>query len=768
MINNQVSKFRDNGLPVNRAENSWGPSTFDSRVNPESGGNLTASLWKLLWPRKKLILGCGLACGAVAFFTSLRQPSLYRAKTSIEIEALNYNFLQISDVDPVSRGTTPDSYLQTQLDELTSNALLERVATRLHMVEKYRPTAKLGFLDYVREKIGLPPPAPETPKEMAVGEIRGNLEIAASRGASHVVTIEYTSHDPQFAADFTNTLADEFIEQGAELRLSSVQRLKEWLTRESEHLRTKLQASEDELQKYGQSAGLLFTDEKNSVAEAKLTQLQAELSQAEADRMRRQSTYEMAERTTPEGLAQLTENGPVRDYEMRLNDVRQQLAQAKSLYTPNHYKVKQLQAQVNELESALRSQRTEVLSQIDSDYKAAARREALLSQAYSQQAALVSSQDAKASRYNILKSEVESNRQLYDSMLQKLKNVSMASAMHAGSAAVFDPAEVPTHPFEPQPAFTALIGVLSGILLGVIYVFIRDRWDSSLRVPGQIESLLHVPELGAVPSIEAVGPAWRRNNLSLPNGDARKGAEHAMMRGQFRPQAAGNNQGGSLIVHSFRAILASLVFSGEGQLKSSILVVTSPSPREGKTTTSANLAVTLASVGKKVLLVDADLINPRLHQVFSIPDESGLSDLLLEKSVGGKIQLSDYVRKLDVPGLSILTGGSVRIQAANQLFGTQIADLFSLLREHYDFVVVDSPPILPVADARLLSWHADGVVLVVRAGATDRESARIATERLMADGARIVGTILNDFDPRSTANYNNYNNYYKAYTPGRR
>ncbi len=758
MINNRISKFRNNGFPANRADDNWGPGVFDSIANPESAGNLTASLWKLVWPRRKFIFGWGLACGSVAFFVSLFQAPLYRAKASLEIDALNYNFLQLSDIDPVNRGgnTTPDSYLQTQLDELLSNALLERVAMRLHMVEKYRPTARLGFLDYVREKIGLPPPAPETPKGMAVAEIRSNLDIAASRGASHVVTIEYTSHDPQFAADFANTLADEFIEQGAELRLSSVQRLKEWLTRESEHLRTKLQSSEDELQKYGQSAGLLFTDEKNSVAEAKLTQLQAELSQAEADRMRQQSTYELAEKTTPEGLAQLTESGPVRDYEFKLNDVRQQLAQAKSLYTPNHYKVKQLQAQVNELESALNSQRTEILSQIDSNYKTARRREALLSQAYSRQAALVSSQDAKASRYNILKSEVESNRQLYDSMLQKLKNVSMASAMHAGSAAVFDPAEVPTHPFEPQPAFTALIGILSGILLGVIYVFIRDRWDIRLRVPGQIESLLHVPELGAVPSIEAVGPAWRRNNLSLPNGDGRKGAEHAMMRGQFRPQAAGNNQGGSLIVHSFRAILASLVFSGKGQLKSSILVVTSPSPREGKTTMAANLALTLASVGKKVLLVDADLINPRLHQVFSIPDESGLSDLLIEKSVGGKIQLSDYVRKLDIPGLFILTGGSVRIQAANQLFGTQIADLFSLLREHYDFVVVDSPPILPVADARLLSWHADGVVLVLRAGATDRESARVATERLIADGARIVGTILNDFDPRFPTNYKRY------------
>lgn len=766
MINNQVSKFRNNGLPANRAEDNWGPGAFDSRAKPESGGNVTAGLWKLLWPSKRLILGCGLACGAVAFFTSIFQPPLYRANTSIEIETLNYNFLQLSDIDPVSRGgNTPDAYLQTQLDELTSNALLERVATRLHMAEKYRPSNKLGFLDYVREKIGLPPPAPATPKEMAVAEIRSNLDIAAGRGASRVVTIEYTSRDPQFAADFANTLASEFIEQGADLRLSSVQRLKEWLTRESEHLRTKLQASEDELQKYGQSAGLLFTNDKSSVAEAKLTQVQAELSQAQADRIRKQSTYEMAEKTTPEGLAQLTESGSVGQYELRLNDVRQQLAQARSLYTPNYYKVKQLQAQVNELESAVEKQRTEILNQIDSDYKAASRREALLSQAYSQQAALVSSQDAKASRYNILKGEVDSNRQLYDSMLQKLKNVSMASAMHADSAAIFDPAEVPTRPFEPQPAFTALIGLLSGILLGAIYIFIRDRWDSRLRLPGQIESLLHVPELGAVPSIEAVGPAWRRNNVSLPNGEADKGAEHAMMRGQFRAQTRGNNQGGSLIVHSFRAILASLVFSGEGQLKSSVLVVTSPSPREGKTTTSANLAVTLASVGKKVLLVDADLINPRLHQVFSIPDESGLSDLLLEKSVGGKIQLSDYVRKLDVPGLFILTGGSVRLQAANHLFGTQIAELFSMLREHYDFVVIDSPPILPVADARLLSWHADGVVLVVRAGATDRESARIAAERLIADGARIIGTILNDFDPRSTTNYNSY---YNAYSPGRR
>jgi polysaccharide biosynthesis transport protein len=758
MINNQISKFRNSGLPPRRREDSHGFDSFDERNNLESSATPNASFWKILWPRKRLILGCGLACGTVAFLTSLFQPALYRARVSLEIQDLNYNFLQLSDIDPVSRGAGQgDSYMQTQLDELTSSAILSRVAARLHMTAKYRPTAaKPGLFDYVREKMGLSRPAVETPKELAVSEIRSNLSIAPARGTSRVVTIEYTSHDPQFAADFANTLADEFIEQGVELRMSSVQHLRDWLTRELDHLRTKLQSSEDELQKYGQSSGLLFTDEKNSVAEAKLKQLQEELSQAQADRMLKQSKYELADKATPEGLAQLMENGPIREYELRLADTRQQLAQAKSLYTPNHYKVKQLQAQVNDLESSLENQRREILNQVEGDYNAARRREALLSEAYSQQAALVSSQDIKASRYNILKGEVDTNRQLYDSMLQKLKNINMAAAMHAGAAAVFDPAEVPSRPFEPRPELTFFVGLLSGLLLGGIYVFLRNRWANRLNAPGELESLLHIPELGAIPSIQAVGSGWHKNRLSPAHREAIRGAEHAVMRGQLPPQFANNYRGGSLIIHSFRSILASLVFSGEGQLNSSVLVVTSPSPREGKTTTAANLAVTLASVGKRVLLVDADLIKPRLHQVFSIAEESGLSDLLLEKSVTGTIQLSDYVRKLDVPGLFLLTGGSVRVQASNQLYGSQVAELYGIMRQQFDFVVVDSPPILPVADARLLSWHADGVVLVVRAGTTDREAAKIATDRLLADGAHIIGTVLNDFDPRLTANYHRY------------
>jgi polysaccharide biosynthesis transport protein len=764
-MNNQVSRFRDTGLPVNRSQDTR-PFPFDSKTNSDSAGKLNESFRTVFWPRKGLILMCGLACAAVAFLTSLLQPPLYRAKSSLEIEDLNNNFLQLGDIDPVSRSANmaDSSYLQTQIDELTSNALLARVAARLHIEEKYRPATKpkLSFFDQLRERIGLHPPAPQTPAEMAISEIRSNLNVSVSRGASRIVSIEYTSGDPKAAADFANTLANEFIEHGVDLRMGSVQHLRDWLTSELDRLRTKLQTSEDELQSYSQSAGLLFTDEKNSVAEAKLKQLQAELTQAQADRMLKQSKYELVNKATPEGLAQLTENGPIRDYELKLADARQQLAQAQSLYTPNHYKVKQLKAQISELESSLASQRKEIVNLVDGDYNAAIRRETLLSEAYSQQAALVSAQDIKASRYNLLKGEVDTNRQLYDAMLQKLKNVNMAAAMRAGAAAVVDPAEPPTQPFEPQPASTSLIGLVSGLLLGSIYVFLRDRWANRFKAPGELESILHVPELGAIPSIPSVD-TFRRKSLAPPaDKSSAKDHAHTPPRGQL--QVAADDLGRSHIVHSFRAILASLVFSGEGQLKSSVLVVTSPSPREGKTTTASNLAVTLASVGKQVLLVDADLINPKLHQIFSTPNEVGLSDLILERSISGTIQLSAYVKKLDVPGLSILTSGSVRMQAANHLYSSQVADLFDRLRQHYDFVVIDCPPVLPVADARLLSWHADGVVLVVRASSTDRESAKIAADRLLADGARIIGTVLNDFDPGAAGKYNPYCYTYAPHT----
>jgi polysaccharide biosynthesis transport protein len=210
------------------------------------------------------------------------------------------------------------------------------------------------------------------------------------------------------------------------------------------------------------------------------------------------------------------------------------------------------------------------------------------------------------------------------------------------------------------------------------------------------------------------------------------------------------------VADSFRAILASIFLSTGNGSSPSVIVLTSPSAQEGKTTSATNLAVALAAIGKNVLLVDSDLRKPRLHEIFGLRNERGFSDLLAEQGRPDKAPISTYVQPTSIAGLSVLTSGRKRNTASNLLYAPCLSELFDRLRRNFDAVLVDTPPMLPVADARVLGRSADGVVLVCRAGATDRERAKIAIDRLFADGARVLGTILNDFDPRHSSYYGKY------------
>lgn len=723
-------------------------------------------LWAILWPDKWFLFGCAAVCALVALGGSYLQTPLYKAQTALEIEDLNDHFLQLNEVNPVTKGGNSDSYLETQIEMLSSTTLLSRTVKRLHLDDAFKPDPNPSLWARLKEKLNFLKLPPSSPTELAIADARKNLDIAQPRGSSRVVTVEYTSTDPNLAANFPNMLAQEFIDQGIELRIQAAHRLSAWLTKELEQSRKNLQNSEDALQRYGQSAGLLFTDDKNSVAETRLKQLQEELSKAQADRMFKQSTYELVRKANPDALAQMVGNPAFQEYQVKLTDLRRQLAEAQALMKPTHYKVKQLEAQVEQLESAIATQHKNTANRLADEYSSARRRESLLQEAYDQQSQLVSAQDAKASHYNVLKNEVETNRQLYDAMLQRVKGVSVASAMRASNVVVFDPAEVPSRPFKPRPLVNSAIGWISGLLLGATFLFLRDRWDRTLRVPGQVGLYLNVPELGAVPSAEKkLLPASPKTQPRITPGEPvfaeQNGVEYTMIRDHFATEFS-DREGAAQLADSFRAILASILLSTDDGKSPSVIVMTSPSAQEGKTTTATNLAVALASIGKKVLLIDADLRKPRLHQIFGLRNSHGFSDLLADESQTVQKQPSEYIQPSTIKGLSVLTSGRKRIIAGNLLYGPRITDLFAKLRPDFDAVLIDTPPLLAVADARLLSRNADGVVLVCRAGTTDRERAKVAVDRLLADGTHVIGTILNDFDPRASSYPGYYEHSYSA------
>ena len=309
-----------------------------------------------------------------------------------------------------------------------------------------------GRLAAWRKALGLQEARQAPTREKILTLVAKNLKISTEAN-TRLVEIRYDSADPQLAADFVNTLTAEFVQQNIESHWKTTQQTGEWLTHQMEDVRIKLEKSEDELQSYAHASGLLFTSEKDNVAEEKLRQLQEELSKAQADRVARQSKYELASTAPPESLPEVLDDATLKEYQVKLTDLRRQLAELSSSLTPAHPAVKKVQAQVTALESALEKERANVIQRIRNEFESAQRREHLLAANYASQARLMSEQAAKVTHYNILKREVDTNRQLYDSMLHNVQEAGMTSALRASNIRVVDSAEPPTRSLQAEHRF---------------------------------------------------------------------------------------------------------------------------------------------------------------------------------------------------------------------------------------------------------------------------------------------------------------------------
>jgi capsular exopolysaccharide synthesis family protein len=725
---------------------------FSFSRESETGGLLR--YWQVLRRYKGTLILTALLCSAAAFVVSRLQTPVYESSTSLEIQGFNDPSLIMTALESNPRASEAlmDSYIQTQIEILGSGWLIGRVIEQQGLEKRSEFIEKPGRLRALRKYLWLPARPLEPAREHALAIVRENLRVTAPHG-SHLIKIQYSSADPKLAANFPNALAQEFIDQNLELRLRSTQHTTEWLNRQLEDLKDKLRDSEVRLQTYGHASGLMFTSENDSVAEARLKQLQDELSRAQADRMAKQSRFELVKRTPADSLPDVLDSSPLRDYQVKLTDLRQQLAEKGSLLAPSHYKVKELRAQIAEVESALESERAHITERVANSYESAKRREQLLSEAYARQSALKSQQDVKGVQYRILKQEVDSTRRLYEVMLEKVHESSMASAMRVSNIVVFDPAVEPSHPYKPNLLLSCSLGLLSGIFMGVVLVFIRESADRSLRA-GDSLMYLKVPELGVIPAADSDSSLSRGLGIRLPE------------KGQGSVELATWRRTWSPLAESFRAALVSILFTGANGSGPRVIVLTSSGSGEGKTTSVTNLGTALARVRRRVLLIDGDMRRPRLHTIFSLPNHFGLSNLLADSDLPPEqsieklhdcLAMRSAVQKTEIPGLFVLTSGSPTvISPCDLMYSPRLAELVRRLREEFDAVLIDTPPMLRLADARILGRLADAVILVCRAGATDRDSALAATQQFAADGTPVLGTILNDWKPDTDGTYGYY------------
>lgn len=736
-----------NEIIVHPTKSQRGPSTvlylqpMEGSWDSEEGGSFGIDIWRAIRPRLPLLIGLVLLGLVGGFLLSLGETQMYDSRVSLEIQ-------NPAEVDPSiqiggGEAVSPESYLPTQVEILQSRTLHRRALARL-VNEKFRDQpARPSRWDELLAKVHLAPKDPPPGTKRSIPPVHVTVQPSVN---TRIVQIQCESVDPNAAAAYANALANEYIDANLQARWDAINHARQWLAQQLDDTRAKLQNSEDQLVAYGRASDLMFTGDKESAAEEKLKEIQASMSEAESDRIAKQSAYRIATETAPNTVPQVIDNARLNELQAQLAELHRQLAELESQYTPEHPKVQQVQAQIDELESMFQTERSNVLTRIRSEYQAALMRENMLGAAYRQQAQVVSEQTQKTINYNILEREVETNRQLYDSLLQKAREADIETAMRGSNARIIDPAEPTNVPSKPNYLWNVLLGAMAGLMFGVAWVVGHESFDRSFKSPGDSTRHLKLPELGVIPA----------GNLVARNG-------HGKYPRLIIPAAANTptspvelvtwRDKSSVIAESFRSVVTSILHAPENGAAPRVILISSAVREEGKTTVVSNLGIALSEIGQKVLLIDGDMRKPRLHQVFNVPNDWGLSDLLREKSSLRDCPLEALVKRTGVANLDMLTSGPGTASISSLLYSHRMLELLQRLRSEFDIVLIDTPPLLDITDARILGRLADAAVLVFRAGKTSRDAASAAKRRLTDDGIPMLGTILNAWDVKRLGSY---------------
>lgn len=637
----------------------------------------------------------GALCGVLS--TYLVKPS-FRALSVLEIQNLNGDFLNMKQLTPTSdnsQGTDALTDLQTQIEILQSKSLSKETARVLSRDNSKGAGVALS--------------------ESVLGKVVDSLKVRGV-GQTRIIRVQADAPSPGLASKFVNTLVAEYMRQNTKARWLMAEVAEESTRGQIGDMRQKLRTSEQELETYAREHGLIFTSERQKISDDRLKQVQEDLLRARADLADKQARRQVASVGTADSLPDVVRDADLRDLRSKLIDLRRREAEMLTVFKPDYSEAKKLRAQIKQLQVAADQERDRIVSRIKNEYIESSGREKLLSSAYDAAVRGAATDSQTGVQYDILRREVDANLSAYQEMLVKVKELSVATAIRTSNVRVIDMATSPQRPYSPKLPLNVGLGLFSGLALGIGFVLVRERGNPNLRHPGEVTLRLGVPELGVISSYH--------QNVDVP-------AKHGVAR-----LKSGHDD--------FRTVLTSIMFSEERENQPRVVVITSSSPQEGKTTVASNLATALADAGKHVLLIDGDLRKPQIHELFGVPNALGLGNLLQDNISRAETQKA--IQSSRVPGLSILTAGSFSASPANLLFESRLRELIDAFRKRFDMVIVDSSPLMRMPDARLIARSADGVVLVARANRTARTSIAMACQRLTLDRSRVLGVVLNDWD----------------------
>jgi len=690
--------------------------------------------WLIFLKRLWTIVTATVVLTTLAAIKSMRTQPVYEATARVEVEAETPEIQSVNDIYRGTPGFTDDAFLQTQVNVLKSENLAWRTVQQLGMGEK----AEIGGG-------GDPPLADSQTAEQngLIQSFRGHVHVQLMRD-SRMLEITFDSTDPKFAARAANALVNNYSEYNFHQKYDATRQASGFMEQQLDELKAKVEKSQQAMVDYERQNVIVNIGDKQSVVEQRLAGLSQDLTTAQSERMQKESLYDMVRSNPSQAALTTSQNELLGRLDDKYAELREEYVDALGQYGPNFPKVKRLKDQLNEVQSIMERERKRVEVRIRNDYMAALGREKLLSAAVANEKAEVGKLNQLLIEHNMLKREFDTNQQLYETLLQHLKDATVSAGLRATNIHLVDPALIPLGPVRPNTMYDIFVGLVSGLALGVTLAFVQESLDTSVKSAEELERLVAAPALAVIPLARS---SWLRRGGD--GGRPKNGAVESIVL----------RHPSSTLAESYRTLRTAILLSTAPRPPQAMLV-TSAQPREGKTSTSLNLALGLAQRGVPVVIVDADLRRPGISRALALSENgSGLSSLL-----SGGHSLDEVLRQFEaVPNLWVLPSGPEAPNPADLFASPTMENLMHELRGRFDYVVLDTAPLLLVTDATILSRLVDGVVLVVESGVTARRALVRAHRILESAGGRILGTVLNKWDARDEGYYSGYGSYYYAY-----
>lgn len=697
-----------------------------------------------------LVAGLVLLGAGGGLVTLLYSLPAYRASATIEVVPVSELWLKNS-LD-ITSFESNEVNIQTQLNILRSGRFRNRGAERVRSEVVPLPPPVTGLISRLREHFQPSSRDPLQSTRRALDMAIGTFDARPVHN-TRLIELSCESTSPHVAATFLNSMAAEFVEDTSQSHSQSSQKGKELLAAQIEETKSKLHDTEERLRAFERASGNMFAGQDTAtLADMQLSQAKGKLAEAHSQVVSALTRYELSLKVPPESLNEVQLDGALRTYQGQINNLEQQRAGLLLAFTEKHEKVRLIDAQIATLKQAYQRELATVLKKIHDDYDAAVREERHRAEEYATTSQRVGSEAGKASDHAELKREAETLRQQYQTLIGQANQAEVTSASSINPVRIIEPSTAPAVPYTPRPALNISFGTLLGLLAGCGIAFLRERIDSSVRAPGSARRWLNTPELGVIPHLP-LG--------SLETNVALNGSNALVPVTSNEPYSALANwkNAPAYVTESFRGTLASILRIRPGGRPVQVLLVTSPGPGEGKTTVVQNLGIALAETGRKVLLVDGDFRRPHLHKRFHLPNTKSLVDTLMND---GPLDPEVMGVSTGVPGLFILPNRPTDNHVAQALYSPKLRSFFTKLRASYDMILVDAPPFLHLADARIIAPLTDGAVLVLRSGATRREQALEVYRKMREDGLFLMGTILTAWEASNAYLKRHY--YYYDYT----